>query len=136
MPTFSQLIKRKGTRGKRKKYCRTKKLERCPQKLGRCVRVYTTSPKKPNSSVRKITKVKLSTGRKILAAIPGQGHALQQHSTVLVRGGRCRDIPGIHFKLVRGKYDFITSENIIRSQKRSKYGYKKLRYEEVNEGDN
>jgi len=91
--------------------------------------VYTTSPKKPNSSVRKITKVRLSTGKRILAAIPGQGHSLQQHSTVLVRGGRCRDIPGIHYKLVRGKYDFITSETILRSQKRSKYGLKKPRIE-------
>jgi len=133
MPTFNQLIKVKSTRGLRKKYCRTKKLEHCPQKLGRCVRVYTTSPKKPNSAVRKITKVRLSTGRRILAAIPGQGHSLQQHSTVLVRGGRCRDIPGIHYKLVRGKYDFITSETIFRSQRRSKYGYKKIKSEEISE---
>jgi small subunit ribosomal protein S12 len=134
MPTFHQLSQKKKTRNRalRNKYCRTKRLRSCPQRLGSCVKVFTTSPKKPNSSVRKICKVRLSTGKKIRAAIPGQGHALQQYSTVLVRGGRCRDIPGIHYKLIRGKYDFISAENIHRTQRRSKYGLKKPKFENEN----
>jgi ribosomal protein S12 len=83
------------------------------------------APKKPNSAVRKIVKVRITTGRRILAYIPGQGHNLHEHSRVLVRGGKVPDLPGIHYKLIRGKYDFITSENIFRSQRRSKYGFKK-----------
>jgi len=131
MPTFSQLTSKHRTKGPRKRYCRTKKLAKCPQKLGSCLKVYTTTPKKPNSAIRKITKVRLSNRKKILACIPGQGHALQIHSTVFVRGGRCRDIPGIQFKLIRGKYDFITSEVIFRSQRRSKYGLKRPKFEET-----
>lgn len=94
-----------------------------PQKKGVCLRVYTTKPKKPNSAVRKIAKVRFrDLKRNALVCIPGQGHSLGVHSVVLVRGGRVRDIPGVHFKMIRGKYDFTSSEKIVRSRKRSKYG--------------
>lgn len=118
--TFNQLV-RKG-RGKRKKYCRTLNLQGCPQRVGTCLKVYTTKPKKPNSAIRKIAKIRLSNGLRIRAAIPGQGHNLQNHAMVMVRAGRVRDIPGIHYKIIRGKYDFPYREAFNRSQRRSKFG--------------
>jgi small subunit ribosomal protein S12 len=96
-------------------------LKESPQRKGTCVKVRTTSPKKPNSAVRKIAKVLLKNGRSVLAAIPGQGHTLQKYSVVILRGGRVRDLPGVHYKLVRGKHDFSIKESFVRRKKRSKY---------------
>lgn len=101
---------------------RVKALEGCPQRRGICFKVTTTNPKKPNSAVRKIAKVRLTTRRKVIAYIPGIGHNLQEHASVLVRGGRVRDLPGMHYKLIKGKLDFSWKEMIIRRQGRSKYG--------------
>lgn len=96
-----------------------------PYKRGICLRVLTTKPKKPNSAIRKIAKVLLSNKKRITAAIPGIGHSLQEHAAVLVRSGRANDLPGVRFKLVRGKFDFASYESYGRKQKRSKYGVKK-----------
>lgn len=90
-----------------------------------CLKVFTTSPKKPNSAVRKICRVKLTNNSIITASIPGQGHKLQKFSIVLIRGGRSRDIPGVRYKLIRGKYDLSVGESFKRRNARSKYGYKK-----------
>ncbi|NCQ52429.1 30S ribosomal protein S12 [archaeon] len=120
MTTINQLLK--NPRKKRLRKSRVKPLKKCPQKKGVCLKVYTTSPKKPNSAVRKIAKVKLSTKQNILVNIPGQGHNLQEYSVVLVRGGRVRDMPGIRFRLIRGKYDFSIQESFKRKNKRSKHG--------------
>lgn len=100
-------------------------LKKCPQRLGTCVRVFTSKPKKPNSAIRKVAKVKLTTGRIISIAIPGIGHRLQEHSTVLVRGGRANDLPGVRYKAIRGLYDFIGPERINRGSRRSKFGVKR-----------
>jgi small subunit ribosomal protein S12 len=98
-----------------------------PFRRGVCVRVYTTSPKKPNSAVRKVAKVKLvSTGRTVLAGIPGFGHNLSEHSIVLIRGGRVPDLPGVRYRVVRGVYDFVGKESLLRSARRSKFGVSKL----------
>src|SRR5690625_484256 len=110
-------------RPKRKK-SHVKALKRNPFKRGVCAKVYTTKPKKPNSAVRKIAKVKLCNGRFIIASIPGQTHGLSQYSTVLVRGGRSRDLPGVRYKLVRGALDFVEPERFRRFQSRSKFGLK------------
>jgi len=104
------------------KKSRSSRLERCPHRKGVCVKVYTTKPKKPNSAIRKVAKVRLTTGTKTLIYLPGQGHALQQHSVVLVRGGRVPDLPGIQYHAVRGKYDFGFKESFDRKTNRSKYG--------------
>lgn len=120
MPTINQLLKK--CRKPKRKYCRTLNLEGSPQRKGVCAKVYITKPKKPNSAERKIAKVELSTGKYIRATIPGQGHTLQEHSVVLVRAGRVRDVPGIHYRLVRGKYDFQYKETFERRQRRSKFG--------------
>lgn len=125
MITLNQLLN--NTRLKRKKKCRVKPLKQCPQKRATCLKVYTTSPKKPNSAVRKIAKVKLSTKQNILVNIPGQGHNLQEYSVVLVRGGRVRDMPGIRFRLIRGVLDFNKQEKFIRKNKRSKHGITKIK---------
>jgi len=125
MITKSQAAKYR--KKKKKIYCRTKKLNACPQKQGFCTKITTTSPKKPNSGVRKIAKIKLSTKVFIRASIPGQGHKLQKFSHVLVRGGRVRDIPGIHYKLIKGVLDFSSDEFKLRRKSRSKYGLKKLK---------
>jgi small subunit ribosomal protein S12 len=93
-----------------------------PMKRGVCFRVTTTNPKKPNSAVRKIARVKLTTGINLTAYIPGRGHNLQEHSVVLVRGGRVKDLPGVRYHLVRGKYDFLWEEREPRHRRRSKYG--------------
>lgn len=125
MITLRQIF-RKG-RPPYKRPNKTHNLNRCPQKKGVCLKVYTTSPKKPNSAVRKVAKIKLSTGKKILAYIPGQGHSLQQYSVVLIRGGRVRDVPGMHYKMVRGPYDFSMKEKFVRINERSKYGIPKIK---------
>lgn len=121
MPTIHQLLKKP----RKKQLVKNKSLALrcCPQKKGICIRVYTTKPKKPNSAERKIAKVKLSTGKFIIGYIPGEGHNLQEHSIVLVRGGCVKDLPGVHYHFVRGSYDL----NFVSKRKkgRSKYGKKK-----------
>ena len=121
MPTISQLI-RKGREAIRFKG-KSPALRECPQKRGVCTRVYTTTPKKPNSALRKVARVRLSNGIEVTAYIPGVGHNLQEHSIVLVRGGRVRDLPGVRYHIVRGVLD---SQGVSdRKQARSKYGAKK-----------
>ena len=121
MPTINQLI-RKG-RSKVKKKNKSPALEGSPQKRGVCLRVYTTTPKKPNSALRKVARVRLSNGKVVSAYIPGEGHALQEHSIVLVRGGRVKDLPGVRYHIVRGVYDSVGVEG--RKKSRSCYGTKK-----------
>jgi small subunit ribosomal protein S12 len=121
MPTINQLI-RKG-RKRIKKKTNTPALKGGPQKRGVCVRVYTQTPKKPNSALRKVARVRLTTGVEVTAYIPGIGHNLQEHSVVLVRGGRVKDLPGVRYHVVRGILDALGVED--RKQGRSKYGAKK-----------
>src|SRR4030081_3202572 len=121
MPTISQLI-RKG-REKVVSKGRAPAMTRCPQKRGVCTRVYTTTPKKPNSALRKVARVRLTNGMEIGAYIPGEGHNLQEHSVVLVRGGRVKDLPGFRYKIIRAALD--TGGVSDRKQARSKYGAKK-----------
>ena len=125
MPTINQLG-RKG-RKKVKKKTKSPALEECPQKRGVCVRVYTTTPKKPNSALRKVTRVRLSNGAIVTAYIPGEGHALQEHSIVLVRGGRIKDLPGVRYHIIRGVYDSTGVEG--RKKSRSQYGTKRPKEE-------
>jgi small subunit ribosomal protein S12 len=121
MPTTNQLIKSSRlTKNIRRK---TPALDSCPQKKGVCVRVYTRTPKKPNSALRKVTRVRLSNRKQITSYIPGEGHNLQEHSVVMVRGGRVKDLPGVKYRLIRGKYDLQAIKN--RQQGRSKYGSKR-----------
>ena len=121
MPTIQQLV-RKGRQDKATK-TKTAALKGSPQRRGVCTRVYTTTPKKPNSALRKVARVKLSSQMEITAYIPGEGHNLQEHSIVLVRGGRVRDLPGVRYHIVRGVLD---SQGVAdRKQARSKYGAKK-----------
>jgi small subunit ribosomal protein S12 len=121
MPTINQLVRQ----GRRQQYSRTKSpvLQSCPQKRGVCLSVRTMTPKKPNSALRKIARVRLSNNREITAYIPGEGHNLQEHSIVLVRGGRVRDLPGVRYHVIRGTLDASGVEG--RKQQRSKYGQKK-----------
>jgi len=121
MPTINQLV-RKG-RQKIKKKTNTPALKGSPQKRGVCTRVYTSTPKKPNSALRKVARVRLTTGIEVTAYIPGIGHNLQEHSVVLVRGGRVKDLPGVRYHIVRGTLDTLGVED--RRQGRSKYGAKK-----------
>lgn len=121
MPTISQLIK-KG-RFLRKKKTKSPALDGCPQRRGVCIQVRTMTPKKPNSALRKITRVRLTTGIEVTAYIPGEGHNLQEHSIVLVRGGRVKDLPGVRYHIVRGTLDTAGVQN--RKQGRSKYGAKR-----------
>ncbi len=121
MPTLNQLV-RKG-RKKVKKKTKSRALKNCPQKRGVCTRVYTTTPKKPNSALRKVARVRLTNGFEVTAYIPGEGHNLQEHSIVLIRGGRVKDLPGVRYHIVRGTYD--TSGVDDRKQGRSKYGKKR-----------
>ncbi|MBW2036204.1 MAG: 30S ribosomal protein S12 [Deltaproteobacteria bacterium] len=121
MPTINQLV-RKG-RERIKKKSNTPALMESPQKRGVCTRVYTTTPKKPNSALRKVARVRLTNGIEVSAYIPGMGHNLQEHSVVLVRGGRVKDLPGIRYHVVRGTLDSIGVQD--RKQGRSKYGAKK-----------
>src|ERR1700709_735599 len=121
MPTIQQLV-RKGRRDKIAKV-KTPALKSSPQRRGVCTRVYTTTPKKPNSALRKVARVKLRTGVEVTAYIPGEGHSLQEHSMVLVRGGRVKDLPGVRYKIIRGSLDTQAVKN--RKQARSLYGTKK-----------
>ena len=121
MPTILQLVRK----GRSHKTYRNKSaaLDSCPQRRGVCTRVYTTTPKKPNSAMRKVAKVRLSNKMEIIAYIPGEGHNLQEHSIVLVRGGRVKDLPGVRYHIVRGALD--TAGVAGRKQRRSKYGAKR-----------
>src|SRR5213594_1739470 len=123
MPTINQLVRhgRKLTRSKTK----SPALAGCPQKRGVCIRVYTTTPKKPNSALRKVARVRLTNGMEVTSYIPGVGHNLQEHSIVLVRGGRVKDLPGVRYHLVRGALDAVGVQN--RRQGRSKYGAKRAK---------
>ncbi len=121
MPTINQLV-RKG-REKAKKKSKSPALEACPQKRGVCVRVMTMTPKKPNSALRKVARVRLSNGIEVTAYIPGIGHNLQEHSVVLLRGGRVKDLPGVRYHIIRGAKDTLGVND--RKQGRSKYGSKK-----------
>jgi len=121
MPTIQQLIRFK--RKPKKKKSKSPALAGCPQKRGVCLRVYTTTPKKPNSALRKVAKVRLTNKEEVIAYIPGEGHNLQEHSIVLVRGGRVKDLPGVRYHIVRGVLDTAGVEG--RKQGRSLYGTKK-----------
>lgn len=121
MPTINQLV-RKG-RELRKKKSKTPALQNCPQRRGVCTQVKTTTPKKPNSALRKIARVRLTNSIEVTAYIPGIGHNLQEHSVVLVRGGRVKDLPGVRYKIIRGSLDAAKVEG--RKQARSRYGTKK-----------
>lgn len=121
MPTLNQLV-RKGRKEIIKKK-KTRALQECPQRRGVCVRVYTTTPKKPNSALRKVARVRLTNGYEVTSYIPGEGHNLQEHSVVLIRGGRVKDLPGVRFHIIRGVMD---SEGVQERRKgRSKYGTKR-----------
>ncbi len=121
MPTINQLV-RKG-REKTRKKVKTPALQSCPQKRGVCVRVYTSTPKKPNSALRKVARVRLTNGIEVTSYIPGVGHNLQEHSVVMIRGGRVKDLPGVRYHIIRGSMD--TSGVSDRRQGRSKYGAKR-----------
>ena len=129
MPTVNQLIRKpRGVKAKRNK---VPALQQCPQKRAVCTRVYTTTPKKPNSALRKVAKVRLTNGQEVIAYIPGEGHNLQEHSIVLVRGGRVKDLPGVRYHIVRGTLDALgaagpsNTNKLTRNVSRSKYGVKK-----------
>jgi small subunit ribosomal protein S12 len=121
MPTINQLV-RKGRRQARKKV-KTPALQSCPQRRGVCVRVYTSTPKKPNSALRKVARVRLTNGIEVTSYIPGVGHNLQEHSVVLIRGGRVKDLPGVRYHIIRGTMDTAGVDD--RRQARSKYGAKR-----------
>jgi small subunit ribosomal protein S12 len=121
MPTINQLVKRGRTRQVAKG--KAPALQRSPQKRGVCTRVYTTTPKKPNSALRKVARVRLTNGIEVTAYIPGVGHNLQEHSIVLIRGGRVKDLPGVRYHIIRGTLDSIGVQD--RRQGRSKYGAKR-----------
>ena len=121
MPTINQLVKRGRLKQRAKQAAPA--LQGSPQKRGVCTRVYTTTPKKPNSALRKVARVRLTNGREVNAYIPGEGHNLQEHSVVLVRGGRVKDLPGVRYHIVRGTLD--TQGVSARHQSRSKYGAKR-----------
>lgn len=121
MPTINQLI-RHGRTSRRKKTA-APALKSCPQRRGVCVRVYTTTPKKPNSALRKVARVRLTNGMEVTAYIPGEGHNLQEHSVVLIRGGRVKDLPGVRYHIIRGALDSVGVQS--RRRGRSKYGAKR-----------
>jgi len=121
MPTINQLVRKK--RAKVEKLNKVPAMESCPQKRGVCTRVYTTTPKKPNSALRKVARVRLSNGYEVTSYIPGEGHNLQEHSVVLIRGGRVKDLPGVRYHILRGVLD--TQGVADRKQRRSKYGTKR-----------
>lgn len=127
MSTFNQLVR--NNRKPKIKYSSTRRgLRGCPQKKGVCHKVYIVKPKKPNSALRKVVKVFLrSSGLTVIASVPGIGHELMKFSTVMIRGGRSPDLPGVRYKLIRGKYDFKDTEDIVRIKSRSKYGKKKVK---------
>lgn len=132
LPTINQL-RRKNRKRKKIRLYNLLALEGCPQKKGICVRIRTTKPKKPNSAIRKIARVKLSNNKLITAYIPGHGHSLQKYSTVLVRGGRVKDVPGLKYKIIRGKFDLTPLELIVRTNGRSKYGISKRQVVKISE---
>ncbi len=121
MPTIQQLVRK----GRKKLIYKSKSpaLDSCPQRRGVCVRVYTTTPKKPNSAMRKVARVRLTNTKEVNAYIPGEGHNLQEHSIVMIRGGRVKDLPGVRYHIIRGALDTSGVEN--RNQRRSKYGTKR-----------
>ena len=121
MPTINQLV-RSGREKVRTKSA-SPALKQCPQKRGVCTRVYTTTPKKPNSALRKVCRVRLTNGMEVTSYIPGEGHNLQEHSVVLIRGGRVKDLPGVRYHIIRGTLDTTGVQN--RKQSRSKYGAKR-----------
>ena len=121
MPTINQLLKKSRILVKSRN--KVPALNGCPQKRGVCIKVYTTTPKKPNSALRKVARVRLSNGEEVTAYIPGEGHNLQEHSVVLIRGGRVKDLPGVRYHVLRGNLD--TQGVTTRKQQRSKYGTKK-----------
>lgn len=121
MPTINQLIKHGRRRLPKRKS--SPALDRCPQKRGVCVRVFTTTPKKPNSALRKVARVRLTNGMEVTTYIPGVGHNLQEHSVVLIRGGRVKDLPGVRYHVIRGVLDTLGVQD--RKQGRSKYGAKR-----------
>jgi len=121
MPTINQLV-RKGRHDKLRKR-KSPALDKCPQRRGVCLQVYTRTPKKPNSALRKVAKVRLTNGQEVIAYIGGEGHNLQEHSIVLVRGGRVKDCPGVRYHVVRGALDTLGVDN--RKQGRSKYGVRR-----------
>ena len=121
MPTINQLVRK--AREKVSNRNKVPALKACPQKRGVCLRVYTTTPKKPNSALRKVARVKLTNGQEVTAYIPGEGHNLQEHSVVMIRGGRVKDLPGVRYHVVRGTLD--TQGVSTRKQRRSKYGAKR-----------
>lgn len=122
MPTINQLCKNK--RKPKKKLNRTPALEKCPQKKGICTKMILRTPKKPNSALRKLAQLRLTNNKKVFAYIPGEGHNLQSYSTVIIRGGRVKDLPGVKYHLIRGKLDFSGLKD--RKTSRSKYGTKNL----------
>jgi small subunit ribosomal protein S12 len=121
MPTINQLVRNGRARIRTKS--KSPALKKCPQKRGVCTRVYTTTPKKPNSALRKVARVRLTNGLEVTSYIPGIGHNLQEHSVVLIRGGRVKDLPGVRYHIVRGTLDSVGVQN--RRQSRSKYGAKR-----------
>jgi small subunit ribosomal protein S12 len=121
MPTINQLVRNGRTLARKKTTAPA--LQECPQKRGVCVRVYTSTPKKPNSALRKIARVRLTTGVEVTSYIPGEGHNLQEHSLVLIRGGRVKDLPGVRYHIIRGTLDAVGVAG--RKRGRSKYGTKK-----------
>jgi small subunit ribosomal protein S12 len=121
MPTIQQLIRK--PRQAKPRRNKAMHLEACPQKRGVCTRVYTTTPKKPNSALRKVAKVRLTNGYEVISYIPGEGHNLQEHSVVLIRGGRVKDLPGVRYHILRGVLDTHGVKD--RRQRRSKYGAKR-----------
>ncbi len=121
MPTINQLVRK--PRIKQSARNKVPAMEACPQKRGVCTRVYTTTPKKPNSALRKVARVRLSNGFEVTAYIPGEGHNLQEHSVVMIRGGRVKDLPGVRYHIIRGTLD--TQGVKDRKQKRSRYGAKR-----------
>jgi len=123
MPTIQQLVRKR--RVLQKKGSKTPDLDSSPQRRGVCLRVFTTTPKKPNSALRKVARVRLTNGREVNAYIPGVGHTLQEHSVVLVRGGRVKDLPGVRYHIVRGTMDTTGVEG--RNRGRSKYGTKRVK---------
>jgi len=121
MPTINQLVRRR--RKTPRKFSKAPVLNKCPQRRGVCLQVKTMTPKKPDSALRKIARVRLSNGKEVTVYIPGEGHTLQEHSIVLVRGGRVRDLPGVRYQVVRGSLDTLGVDG--RKQSRSRYGAKK-----------
>jgi small subunit ribosomal protein S12 len=121
MPTINQLVRK--PRRKQRTFTKAPVLDQCPQRQGVCLQVRTMTPKKPNSALRKITRVRLTNGKEVTVYIPGEGHNLQEHSIVLVRGGRVRDLPGVRYQVVRGALDTLGVDG--RKQSRSRYGAKK-----------